>query len=50
MPERPECPLCGSRIMAALKPWEEEEIRSRKRRGRTNQKRKEKEWRRFSRT
>jgi ATP-dependent Lhr-like helicase len=26
VPEHPECPLCSSRLIAALKPWEDEDV------------------------
>jgi len=26
VPDRPQCPLCGARLIAALKPWDEELI------------------------
>ena len=31
VPLRPSCPLCGSRMIAALKPWEKDEIKITKR-------------------
>lgn len=27
VPERPECPRCGARLIAALKPWEEDQVK-----------------------
>ena len=35
VPDPPQCPLCSARLVAALKPWEEEQIGIAKKKGKT---------------